>query len=232
MSDSEQKTMTIEEELELSSKCSLDPDKDGSPIMLEGFTRYLIYPSGRVYDRKRMKNVHMNRMLNFIMWPDVPVFDEVTQKNKPSLENLRMLMQSLIRQKTPGFEVEIPPYRPPEMYHPLGSPEDELETAQLREQLHLLRTAEKVSMRLFLEDVDNTQAKDSYKHAKEELDAFKEKYPLHYKWRSYASGSNDGEFERKKAEFLEIEEEIDEELEMLNKKARKIQKRLWAYKRW
>lgn len=183
------------------------------PIRIEGFSRYEIYPEGRAFDLKLNRSVTLNRMTNFAMYPD--------DGGPYVMENMRSLIKTLVRQKVPGFTKELPPYRPAEIFLPLGHHDAEADEEKPK-QLYLLRKLKGEKVKQLLSNPANQTFKEEYIEADLRLTAFENDNPTFSKWERYTPPMNMAEIEA----ILSEEASLLEELAIVNQKIREIKKSL------
>lgn len=168
----------------------IPPVPEIKPVSLEGFTRYQIFPDGRVYDTERKKNVHFNRWGNFALFHDDKRTDEKTGKKAYIQENIRLLIRDFVKQGIPGFVKELPPFQPLIIYNPNKPVDEVLDAAdELKKRLLDLRKAVKRSTEPLLAAMTAGRSfekqKQDYANATSALEEFKKQYPDYYKWPVY-----------------------------------------------
>ena len=187
-------------------------------VTLDNFSRYQIYPSGRVFDIVANKNVVFNRRLNFAMYPDIPMTDEEIIKNNGynfHLENLRDLIKFLVDSKVEGFENELPPYEPPNFFLPLSQGplmNDESKFNIKPKALYFLRKAQSEAGQAIIDAAvkgeDTKPLADAFETAQANLEQFKQQYPLYYRWPPYVEPVTPEYIEKITSELKEVQEKL------------------------
>lgn len=175
------------------------------PVSIQGFSRYDIYPEGRIIDKHTQKPVLFNKHLNFVWFSD-------EEPEKPTVDNLRNLIRDLVRMKVPGFENELPPYRPPDIYEELRTQMEKPELQKPKE-LHFLRKEHASATESLLADVLNVDKQLRYKKATDALEFFKSNHPTYYKWPIFAEVPEKMGIEEEKAlldEWNDLQRELEE----------------------
>ncbi len=208
--------------LDLDELKRIQDTKEIKPVVLKNYSRYQIFPDGRVFDIERNSWVIMNRFLNFVMFAD-DVKPNDKGKINPELFNIRQLIKDIVDNgSAPGFDKYLPEYNPPEIFSYL-SKDNEEGTVELRKELFMLRSEFNIAMENLLQAItrgeEHYSKKERYEELKNALDAFKEQNPLYWKWQHYNS---------KGAELSSEIQKIDDELEDLKLDLGEIEDRIKA----
>ena len=178
-----------------------DPKPVIRPVSIQGFSRYEIYPEGRIFDKFTQRSVIFNKHLNFAWYND---------KDELQYDNLRNLIRDLVKMKVPGFENELPAYKPPDIYEELRTEMAKPELQKPKE-LHFLRKELEGATESLLRDVLCLEKQMRYKKATDALEFFKSNHPAYYKWPIFAEIPEKMGVEEEKA-LLDEWEDLQREL--------------------